>query len=231
MEQVTQNTNLSIPRDYDKDPIVIKDKIPEIASLLFLGDIFIVFSIFFIYMHFAGKTIDWTQVMIMFSIMIIPSFLFQRKILHSNPKITLYDKSMVRSWENESLAIYWENVETVKNGFIDFYDNKQEALPPVKLLFPIYAPFMLLTYHPFVILIKQLIKLLKGYRFDLLDTLYIFDKDGLKYAIFIDSEELYEELHSYFIYHNINIKNLRLFYSVSYVFIGNNQLFTSKKDK
>ncbi len=229
MEHITQNTNPSIPRDYDKDPIVIKDKTPEIASLIFLGDIFIVFSIFFIYMHFAGKTIDWTQVMIMFSIMIIPSFLVQRKILHSNPKITLFEKKMVRSWEDESLEIYWENVETVKKGFIDFYDSKQEALPPVKLLFPIYAPFMILTYHPSVILIKQLIKLLKRYRFDLFDTLYIFDKDGLKYAIFIDSEELYEELLSYFLYHNIDIKNVRLFYSVSYVFIGNNQLFSNQK--
>lgn len=229
MEQATQSINLSTPRDYDKDPIVIKDKIPEIASLIFLGDMIIIFSIFFIYMHIVGKTIDWTHIMIMFSIMIIPSFLIQRKILHSNPKITLYDKKMIRSWENESLEIYWGNVETVKKGFIDFYDSKQEALPPVKLLFPIYAPFMILTYHPSVIFIKQMIKLLKGYRFDLFDTLYIFNKEGLKYAIFIDSEELYEELQAYFIHHNIDIKNTHLFYSVSYVFIGNNQLLSNRK--
>ena len=43
MEQVTQNTNLFTPRDYDKDPIVIKDDTRKLSLFLFIFSMFIMY--------------------------------------------------------------------------------------------------------------------------------------------------------------------------------------------
>ena len=71
MEQVTQNTNPSTPRDYDKDPIVIEDYNPLFLALWTISAIPIVILI---YIFNPGGTSEQSLSFNVFVIIRLPPF-------------------------------------------------------------------------------------------------------------------------------------------------------------
>jgi len=224
-ENIANNTQ----RDYDKEPIVIVDRMPEIGFWFFMTFAIVPLFLVLFWMHFTGREIDWIHVMVSLAILYIPSFFYLKSKIGTDRSIALKEHEIVRTWNNEIVKVSLNNIDNIKKSFIDFYDKRQEVFPIVKHLMPVYAPLMLLLVHPYLILVKSMYKILLGFSNNSLwDTIVLFDKNGEMIAIFISTIELKEEIKEYFLLKGYDTDNLSMFYSTSYVFDGINNFLKDK---
>jgi len=217
-------------RDYDNEPIVIKDRMPEISFIVIM--IFIIFAIILINIFITtNENVDILKMIIYFSIMYFPVFYFLKSRIKKHRKIFLYQNEIVREWNDEKLNISLDNVKDVKKSFIDFYSSKQKTLILHKPIIYLLSPLILLIQHPFYIVIKFLYKLFNNFsNKSLFDTIVIFDKNEEMIAIFIATLEEKEELRKYFFQKGFNVDNLSIFYTTDYA-IDELTNYFNKKDK
>ncbi len=228
MEEKVEN----IKRDYDEEPIVIEDRMPEISFIHFMFLTFIPLSIILLWMHISGKRIDWTHVLISMSILYLPTYYFLKSKIAGFRTISLNSTNITRNWDEDIAKIDWIEVKSIKKSFIDFYDRNQAVKGArKKIFFLLYSPVYVLVDHPYLICIKYLYKIFKGFsNKSLYDTIVIFDKNGEMIAIFMATLEEKKELKKYFLQKGFDIDNLSIFYTTHYA-IDELTYKINKKDK
>ena len=219
-------------RDYDNEPIVIKDRISEITFCFFMAFALIPLGLITLWMHLSGKEIDWTHLFISLSILYLPTYFFLKSRIAKIRTISLSNHKIIRKWDDEILEIKWSDVEDIKKSFMDFNDKKQKIdKTRLKLFSWLFTPFAILIAHPYLIVIKFLYKTFKSLsNKSLFDTIVIFDKNDEMIAIFVSTLEEKDELRKYFSQKGFDIDNLSIFYSTSY---GTDDFthYVNKKDK
>lgn len=208
----------NMKRDYDREPIVIEDRMPEISFIYFIFLTLIPLSIILLWMHLSGKKIDWTHVAISLSILYLPTYYFLKSRIANFRTISLDNTSITRNWDDNLLKIKLTNVKNVKKSFIDFYDKNQKIdKTRRKLFFWLYSPAYVFVGHPYLIFIKYFYKAVKGFsNKSLFDTIVIFDKNEEMITVFIATLEEKEALREYFSQKDFDIDNLSIFYTTHY---------------
>jgi hypothetical protein len=216
--------NIQKIRDYNKDPIIVIDRMPEIGFWFFMAFAMIPFGSVLLWMHLTNREIDWIHVAISLIIMYVPTYFYLKNKMATTRTIFLMQQEIVRTWDNEILKVSWDNIKSVKKSFIDFYDKRQRVFVFIKFLIPIYAPIMLLIAHPYLIFIKFIYKIFSSFsNTSIYDTVVLFGTNDEMIAIFIPTNEIKNELKEYFLLKEYDIDNLPMFYSVSYTFDGINK--------
>jgi hypothetical protein len=205
-------------RDYDMEPIVIEDRMPEISFIYFIFLTLIPLSIILLWMHLGEKKIDWTHVAISLSILYLPTYYFLKSRIANFRTISIDNTSITRNWDDNAFKIKWTDIKNMKKSFIDFYDNNQKIDETrKKIFFWLYSPVYILVGHPYLIFIKYFYKVAKGFsNKSLFDTIVIFDKNEEMIAIFIATLYEKEELREYFSQKGFDIDNLSIFYTTHY---------------
>lgn len=212
MEHITQNAYHSTPRDYDKDPIVIKDLSRKWSLFLFLFSMFIMYLIALTYpnSHFTQ-----TNLMISISIFVLPVLYKSLSQLNQKSEITITSTKIIRSWGDYTKELTWSSNQSVKKSFIDFFDKQQADASWQRY---IGAVFNIFIEHPLSIIGKIILHLfyngLSGYKF--FDTLVIRDGEEM-IAILITNNKDFKLINEFFITKGINIDELPVFYSPFYL--------------
>ncbi|WP_421716825.1 hypothetical protein [Arcobacter arenosus] len=213
-------------RDYNKDPIVINDKMPNIGFFMFLCSAIFPLIITLLYMKFNNQEIDYTHLSISLSIIYIPSFIFLSSKLAEKKTIKLYEDKIERIWDKNILNFSINENTEVKKGFIDYYDKTQEAPDWVLILYPFIYLFAKFIYQPYLILVKLIYKNFnKLTNKDIYDTIFVFNDDKV-ISIFIENKENFNELKDYFSKKNIDLSNIKTFKKYDYHFYG---VYSTKK--
>ncbi len=208
--------NHSTSRDYDKDPIVIIDRMPEISFWTLVIFFFIALLMVFSFIPIAND-LDWKYAILYFIGMHGTFFIFLKNKITKIRTISLYNEKIIRKWDDEFLELYWQNIISVKKSFLDFYDNRQKALVLYKPIYFLLTPISVLLQHPTLIIIKFIYKVLNRFsNIGIFDTLVLFSSDENMIAIFISTNELKSELKEYFILKGYEINNLTMFYTNMY---------------
>ncbi len=214
--------NETSERDYDKNPIVIEDRMPEIGFWFFMSFAIIPLCVVLFIMQQTGIKIDWTHVLISASIIYIPGFFSLAVNMPKDKKIKFYENKIVREWDEKLLELNFNEELDFQIGYIDFYNKRQEANDFVKLLLPIYYPIVAFIQHPYLLIIKTIYKSINKFNNKKkFDTLYIFNKTEM-IAVFIESDLIEKDLKKYLSLKSIDITLLETFYTTSYVFDGMN---------
>ena len=207
----------SAQRDYDKEPIVIVDRMPEISFWGIM--IFVIIAVFIIdFFVPTNKNVDINEMIVYFVIMYLPVFYFIKSRIKKHRKIILYNSNIIREWDDETIKIDLNDIKEIKKSFIDFYNGRQKALT---LYIPIYyllLPLSILFQHSTLVVVKYVYKLFKGFsNKTLFDTVVIFDDNDEMIAIFIPTNELKDELNNYFLEKGYgDIDKLSIFYTNQY---------------
>jgi len=219
-------------RDYDKEPIVIEDRMPEISFWFFMAFALIPLGLITLWMHLSGKEIDWTHLSISLSILYLPTYFFLKSKIAKIRIISLSSHKIVRKWNDEILEIRWSDVKDIRKSFIDFNDKKQKIDETrFKLFSWLFTPFAILIAHPYLIVIKFIYKIFNRFSNKVIfDTIVIFDKNEEMIAIFIATLEEKEELRKYFSQKGFDIDDLSIFYTTDYA-IDELTHHLNKKDK
>lgn len=221
MEQVTQNTNPSTPRDYDKDPIVIED-----YNYIFYVLYVIWGGIIIAYMYLInpfGNTNHisknfWFMHFIVMSALPIITFYFQMK--KSKRSIILNENDILFK-ENETVLerIELKNIESIHRTFNDYYRKNQEVEDWSVILIFAFLPINL-TIHLINKFLFHLYKNgLKNYKF--FDSIIIFDDKSQFINIMPTTAYEYELIKEYFRKKlNYHIPTAKIFFKINY---GNEQ--------
>jgi hypothetical protein len=203
-------------RDYDKEPIVIVDKIPEIVFLVNVINILI--GIFLILLLIPSK-LDNNEFMnrIIYTIVMwIPFFLFLKSRVYKHRVIKLYNGCVIREHDKHTLKIAWENNLNIQKTFIDFYDKNQKTSGFIALFQITLTPIFLL-FVPILLFIKYIYKIFHRFSNKMIfDTIMIFDKNNNIISIFIPNKKDKEELSEYFRHRFVDIDDLPIFYTFLY---------------
>lgn len=233
MEQNIQNTNTTTntQRDYDKNPIVIIDRMPEISFWFFMSLTLIPLCAITFWLYISNKEIDWTHLSISLLILYIPTYIFLKSRIAKIRTISFYNGKVSRNWDGELLELDWKDIVSVRKSFIDFYDKSQKLDDFRKRVFSfLLIPYFILIGHPYLIVVKFIYKLIKGYsNQEIYDTIVFFDKDNLMIAVFLSSKDEFIELQDYLREKKYDMKNLQNFYSTSYA-IDELTYYINKKD-
>jgi len=208
----------NMKRNYDKEPIVIEDRMSEISFIYFIFLTLIPLSIILLWMRLSGKIIDWTHVAISLSILYLPTYYFLKSRIKKHKKIIFQNNSIVREWNDDKLEIKCSDIKNIKKSFIDYYDKNQKIdKTRRKLFFWLYSPVYILVGHPYLMFIKYFYKVGKGFsNKSLFDTIVIFDTNEEMIAVFIATLEEREVLRKYFSQKGFDIDNLSIFYTTHY---------------
>ena len=221
MEQVTQNTNLFTPRDYDKDPIVIKDDTRKLSLFLFIFSMFIMYLAGLMYpnSHFTQ-----TNLIISISIFVLPVLYKSLPLINDKNEVILSGNQIVRQWGKSEIGIRWSSNIIIEKSFIDFFDKQQADASWQRYL---CAIFNILLNHPFSFIAKPIYYLLKNgleeYRF--FDTFIIRDGEEM-IAILITNKQDYELLKEFLFVKGVDIDQISVFYTPFYL-----SLESATKDK
>lgn len=230
MAQVTQNTNPSTPRNYDKDPIVIIDRMPEISFLALMTYFFIALIVVLIFVP-TKENLDWKYFAVYSLIMYGSTFIFLKNKITKVRTITCRQNVITREWNEKILEIPISNIRKVKKSFIDFYDSKQRVLPLYKPIYYLLTPLSIFLQHPTLVIIKYIYKYFKGFsNTSLYDTIIIFDQSDEMVSIFIPTNEQKIELQDYFLNKGYHLDSLPVFYTNMYSPDEITQ-YINKKDK
>lgn len=203
-------------RDYDRDPIIIIDRMPEI-SFWTLAVFFLIAVILVSLFVPTAKDLDWEYTISYFAIMYGTFFIFLKSKITKIRTITLYNERIVRQWDERILEMPIGDIKEVKKSFLDFYDSRQKTLTFYKPLLYLLTPISLLLQHPTLIGLKHIYKLLHGFsNTSIFDTIVLFAKNEEMIAIFISTDELKNELKEYLQLKGYDIDNLPMFYTNMY---------------
>ncbi len=214
MEEEKLNNN---KRDYDENPIIMKDRMPEISFWGIMIFIIIGISVINIFIP-TGKNVDENNIIIYFLIAYIPTFYFIKSRIKEHRNIIFYTDHIVREWDDESLKLNWKDIVKVNRSFIDYYNKSQRVSQLYVPFLYILLPISFLLQHSTLIAIKYIYKLLKGFsNKSLFDTVVVFDEDDNMITTFISTNELKDELNTYFLEKGYgNIDDLPIFYTNQY---------------
>lgn len=221
MEQVIRNTNSSTPRDYDKDPIVIKDDSRKLSLFLFIFSMFI--------MYLAGLTypnshFTQTNLIISVSIFVLPVLYKSLPLINEKNEIILSGNQIIRQWGESTKKITWSSNVNVEKSFIDFFDKQQADDSWQRYL---GAIFNILLNHPFSLIAKPIYYLFKNelsaYKF--FDT-FIFRDGEEMIAILITNNQDYKLLKEFLLLKGVDIDRASIFYTPFYL-----SLESATKDK
>jgi len=206
----------NVQRDYDKEPIVIIDRMPEISfwtiSIYFF--IAIVLVILFIPIK---ENLDIKYIILYSTIMYGITFLFLKSKITKIRKITCMNNKIVRQWDENILEMKFENITQIKKSFLDFYDSRQKALSVYRPIYYLLTPISLFLQHPILLVIKFIYKSLHGFfNNTIFDTIVLFDKNSEIMAIFIPTDTLKKELEEYFLVYGYDLNDLSIFYTNMY---------------
>lgn len=221
MEKIMQGINPFTSRDYDKDPIVIKDDSRKWSLFLFIFSMFI--------MYLAGLTypnshFTQTNLIISISIFVLPVLYTSLPLINEKNEIILSGNQTIRQWGKSTKKITWSSNVIVEKSFIDFFDKQQADTSWQRY---IGAVFNLFIEHPFSIVGKVIFHLftngLSAYRF--FDTFVIHDGDEM-IAILITNNQDYELLKEFLLVKGVDIDQASVFYTPFYL-----SLESATKDK
>lgn len=203
-------------RDYDKEPIVIIDRMPEI-SFWTLAIFFLIALVLVSLFVPIAKDLNWEYTISYFAVMYGITFIFLKNKITKTRTISLYNEKIIRQWDERVLEMPVREIREVRKSFLDFYDSRQKALTLYKPIYYLLMPISFLLQHPTLIVIKFIYKTLHGFsNTTILDTLVLFDNDEGMIAIFIPTNELKNELKEYFLLKGYDIDNLTMFYTNMY---------------
>ncbi len=213
-------------RDYDKNPIIIKDYNP-----LFLAayNLYFIPLIIYIYIFNPGGT---SSSSLSFGLLVVvPAIMMpyirpyfnakdKRKIVLSNDSITFYHEDIVL----EKIAI--EDITDIKKTYSDYYHKSQDVNKVIKVITYILFP-LAISIHLALLISKVIFHTYhdgyKSYRF--FDAIIIFS-DTRVINILPSKLSQYEELNSYFkkqIDQSMGIENLDTYFEVSHYYEKINQ--------
>lgn len=206
----------NMKRDYDKNPIVIEDRMPEISFLII--SIFFLGAIIFVLLFIPFKeNLDFKYIILYGLLMYGTTFYFLKSRIKKHKKIIFQNNSIVREWNDDKLEIKCSDIKNIQKSFIDFYNKKQEALDLYRPIYYLLLPLSILLQHPVLIVVKYFYKVVKGFsNRSLFDTIVIFDKNEEMIAVFLATLEEREALKEYFLKKGFDIDNLSMFYTNQY---------------
>lgn len=214
------NDDLEI--DYNKNPIIIEDKMPNIGFFMFLCTAIFPLVAIIGYMKINNQMIDWIHVSISLAIIYIPTYFLLAMKIAEKKTIKLFEDSIERMWDEDILKISIIKEIKLKKGFIDYYDKSQEVPTFILLLKPIFYPLMKIIYQPYLLLVKLIYKKINNFTYlEKNDTLYLFSENNV-ISIFIEDVETYNKLSTYFKRKNIDLSDTKKFDKVDYNFYGIN---------
>jgi hypothetical protein len=213
MEHVTQSTNPSTPRDYDKDPIVIEDYNPLFLALWTISAIPIVILI---YIFNPGGTSEQSLSFNVF--VIIPMLMFpyiygylktkgKRKIIFTNSEVSFFHDDVLLE------AIKINEIEAIKKTYSDLYHVSQYPNEFGKFMSYILFPIALYM-NSMLLLNKFLFHVYKdGYEsYRLYDAIMLFAEERLINILPTTVDE-YADVRKYFESKiGINITNSKVFF-------------------
>lgn len=217
MSSEVQKNNQTKSRDYDKDPIIIVDRMPEISFWALVIFFLIALVLVSLFVPIA-KDLNWEYTVSYFAVMYGITFIFLKSKITKIRTISLYNEKIVRQWDEHILEMEVKEIREVRKSFLDFYDSRQKALTLYKPIYYLLMPISFLLQHPTLIVIKSIYKILHGFsNKTLFDTVVIFDINNEMIAIFIPTSELKEELKIYFMEKGYgDIDDLSIFYTNQY---------------
>lgn len=130
MEHVTQSTNPSTPRDYDKEPIVIEDYNPQFMWLSFKYILFPLLIVVWIILtfYFPDKRFDWSKLLIFIPIASWPAYR-QYKNTKGKRKIFLYKNTICYKHDDQLITdISFDKSPKFYRSFQNFYHKSQSRL-------------------------------------------------------------------------------------------------------
>lgn len=217
MEKTTYSINPSIPRDYDKDPIVIED---YNYIFLFLDAIYTIPILLLIYIYNPGDVSEeslFRHVFIIIPIMMVPGVVGYKKA--KGKRFIRFENNQI-SYQNEEKSIEKIQINELielKKSYTDFYHKSQELSSIGKLITYIALPFAILLH--FELLINKLMfHILKdgyqSYRF--YDAVMIFA--GNRFInILPTTKKEYNDVKKYFIERlNVNIEHIPTYFKYAY---------------
>jgi len=222
MEHVTQNTNPSTPRDYDKDPIVIEDINPLFGWWETLYILFPVALILVLLDPFeVNKHTMLSKMLIMLPIAALPIYR-KYKLAKGHRKIILKKDEM--DYYHDEYRITHINLNSIKSihkTFDDFYHSSQTLNE--------FYKFLLVVFFPFVIVGKLALLCIKIYRqiidgiklsdCQLHDAIIIENNSGEVITILPTNKDESQQIRQFFkSIKNIDIDQLPTRYSVFYSF-------------
>lgn len=217
----TQNPNPSTLRDYDKDPVVIKDDSRQLSLWLYIVFVILIYSYVLL-----NPTSHFTQtnLMISVSIFVLPVLYKSWPLLQEESIITLANTRIIRQWGEVTNEVQWSSNIIVEKSFIDFFDKQQADASWQKYLGFLFNIFCL---HPLLIFTKIIYHLVKNglnsYRF--FDTIVIRDGEEM-IAILITNNQDYELIKEFLFTKDIDIDQASIFYTPFYL-----SLESATKDK
>lgn len=202
MEQVTQNTNPSTPRDYDKDPIVIEDYNP-LFFVLFIVFVGIYLTYLFVVnpneSHNSGSRSFWFAYFIGF--LLLPTITFYRYIHKNNRKVILENNAITYREDKVVLEkIDINEIVDIRRTFNDYYRKEQNIHPDHsirKLIDRILSPMEYIVLIVNKILFHVIKNHLRAYK--LFDAILIFTANGRVINILPTTKDEYESVRSYFL--------------------------------
>jgi len=215
----------STNQDYDKYPIEVDDFMPKLSLIHLLVTSLFAYGGYILYSILMNKEIDSTHLVISLLIIVLPSVYFLFTRIEQKNKILLKNNTVTRVSDDEETIINLDNVSELKKTFIDYYTNKQDTYDAVKLLLPIYFPFMVINHILLVMTKFSIYQFNDTFNsFRLYDSIILITKDNTVITILMRNDEEYIKIKKYFYYqHSINIDNLHTYYNTSYIFEGINK--------
>lgn len=213
--------NHSMPRDYDKDPILIKDDSRQLSLWLYITFAMLIYSYALLN---PGSHFTQTNLMISVSIFALPVLYKTLPLLNEKSEIILTNNQIIRHWGGITTEIIWSPNVVVEKSFIDFFDKQQADVSWQRYL---GAVFNILVIHPLSFIAKPIYHLYKNglsaYRF--FDTIVVRDGEEM-IAIFITNNQDHELLKEFLFTKNIDINQASIFYTPFYL-----SLESATKDK
>jgi hypothetical protein len=203
-------------RDYDKNPIVVKDRIPNIIFWLMMFIFILSITLILLFVQ-KKENVNLIYIISFYIVSIGSFFLFLYKQTTRNRIIIFYNNSIVRQDKDEVLEIKGKDVLEIKRTFIDFYDKRQRALNAYKPIYFLLTPISVFLQHPTLIIVKYFYKLFCNLsNKQIIDTIVIFAQNNDMISIFMATKDEKEDIKKYFIKKGIFIDKLPLFYTNQY---------------
>lgn len=200
------------PRDYDKDPIVIKDVSRKWSLFLFM---FSMFCLYIVVLTIPDTQFTQTNLIISVSIFVLPVLYKSLPLINEKNEIILSGNQIIRQWGESTKKITWSSNVIVEKSFIDFFDKQQADASWQRY---VGAVFNIFIEHPLSIVGKVILHLLNnglsGYRF--FDTLVIRDGEEM-IAILITNNQDYKVLQKFLFVKGVDIDQISVFYTPFYL--------------
>lgn len=223
MEQVTQNTNPSTPRDYDKDPIVIEDYNYIFYPLFIVWAALLVLYWFISDMSIINETTQRYRFFHFIGVIFIP-IIFLVIQMKKQKRIIKCNNIEIAYFENEKVIerISLNNIETIQRTFNDYYIKNQQSKGLFYVIVILLSPIYLIILMINKFLFHAITDFFRSYK--LFDAIIIFDKNGNFINILPTKYHEYKELETYFTEKKISdINNAMTFIKFDYNEEGGNK--------